>query len=420
MTALARRRPHVVVLHRWRDRYAHYERYLDHDRYAVTYVTTDVGAAGVPAGAAQVALVTATDDTRQVDAQVRALAGRHGAPQAVVALKEDDLLTAATIGQRWQCPGRTPAQLAPFRDKLAMARAVAAAGLAVPATAPATDPAAVRAHGARHGWPVVVKPRVGSSSDGVRLVAGPEQAGTLPYEADLLVQARCDDPIHHVDGVFDGSSLVTWRVSRYVDTCLGFRDGHPLGSVEVDDRAVREAVHPFATAVLRALTDRPTTFHLELFLGRAPDGRHRCTFLEVGARVGGAEIPFVWRDVHGYDLMAAAFAIAMGRDVPAPPAGAAPAGEVAGWLLIPAPAQRPCRIAEATSLVGRAPGLYAEVVPQPGEILPAADAYYEHVGARYRFRGPHTAAVRAAVEATARHARVVGEPCADPVAGGVR
>ncbi|TDC61197.1 hypothetical protein E1258_12245 [Micromonospora sp. KC207] len=43
------RRPHVVVLHRRRDRYAHYDRYLDHDRCTVSYLTTEVGAAGVPA-----------------------------------------------------------------------------------------------------------------------------------------------------------------------------------------------------------------------------------------------------------------------------------------------------------------------------------------------------------------------------------
>ena len=414
------RRPHVVVLHRWRDRYARYEHYLDHDRFAVSYVTTEVGAAGVPA-AGQVALVGATDDVDQVDARIHRLARRYGAPEAIVALKEDDLLTAAVLAQRWRVPGRAPAQLAPFRDKLRMARAVAAAGIRVPATAPAPDAATVRAHGARHGWPVVVKPRIGSSSQGVRLV-GPGDVHDLPYggTAALLVQARNDDPIHHVDGVFDGTRLGPWRLSRYVDTCLAFRDGRPLGSVEQDDPTVLAAVGAFTTSVLRALTDRPTAFHLELFLDHPHDGVPRCTFLEVGARVGGAEIPFVWRDVHGYDLMGAAFRIALGRTPGTVPDSAGAPGEVAGWLLVPAPAQRPCRIAEATSMLGRDPGPYAEAVPHVGDILPAADAYYEHVGARFRFRGPDTAAVLAAVHATARDARVTGRACAEPVAGGVR
>jgi len=414
------RRPHIVVLHRWRDSYARYDRYVDHDRCTVSYVTTEVGAAGVPA-AGQVALVAATDDAVEVDAAIRGLARRHGAPRAIVALKEDDLLTAALLAHRWRIPGRSCAQLAPFRDKLMMARAVAAAGLPVPETAPAPDAAAVCRHGARHGWPVVVKPRIGSASEGVRLV-GPDDAHDLPYDgsASLLVQARHDDPVHHVDGVFDGTRLGPWRLSRYVDTCLGFREGRPLGSVEQDDPSVLAAVGAFTAFVLRALTDRPTVFHLELFLGRSDDGPPRCTFLEVGARVGGAEIPFVWRDVHGYDLMGAAFRIALGRSPGAAPDRPGRPGEVAGWLLVPAPAQRPCRIEEATSMIGREPGPYAEVIPQAGDVLPAADAYYEHVGARFRFRGPDTRAVLAAVQVTARGARVTGRACADRVAGGVR
>src|SRR4029453_12387932 len=37
------RRPHVVVINRWRERYAEYGRYLDHEQCNVSYVTTTVG-----------------------------------------------------------------------------------------------------------------------------------------------------------------------------------------------------------------------------------------------------------------------------------------------------------------------------------------------------------------------------------------
>ena len=46
---------------------------------------------------------------------------------------------------------------------------------------------------------------------------------------------------------------------------------------------------------------------------------------------------------------------------------------------------------------------------RPGEILPAADAYYEHVGGRFRFRGTRSADVTAAIAATARDFRVSAE-----------
>lgn len=398
-------RPHVVVVHRWLARYAEYEKYLDHRTHAVTYVTTEVGVAGVPASAAGLAIVPATDDLPAVADRVKELAVEHGHPVAIVALKEDDLTVAAQLRAEWDCPGPSPVDLLPFRDKLVMARRVAAAGLAVPHFAPAPDAAAVLAFGEDRGWPVVVKPRVGSASQGVSIVDGPGAVAGLDLDADgpFLVQAFDARPILHVDGHFDGRRVQCVRVSRYLNTCVGFRAGDVLGSVEVDDPGLAGRVASFARDALAALTSRPTVFHLEVFAGA--DG---VAFLEVGARVGGAEIPFLWREVHGHDLMRTGFLLQMDRTPPPPPAGLG--AEIGGWLLVPAPEERPCRITDVTPMTGRVPGPYAEGILRPGEVLPAADAYYEHVGGRFRFRGASSAEVAAAIEATARDFRVSAEP----------
>jgi hypothetical protein len=405
-------RPHVVIIHRWRDRYALYERYLDHDRYAVTYVTTDVGAAGVPAAAAGRELVTATDDLDQTRRAVAGLATRFGKPRAIVALKEDDLLIAAQLRVEWACPGHRPKELVPFRDKYVMAQAITAAGIPAPAVAPAPNPAAVRAFGAEHGWPVIIKPYVGSSSEGVSRLDGPDDAERLdlPSDRPILVQAWDPSPIYHVDGVFTGERLGPWRASRYINTCLGFRLGDMLGSVEEDDAATIAAIGPFADRVLRALAPGPLVFHLEIFVDRADEAAPACKFLEIGARVGGAEIAFLWRDVHGYDLMEQGFRIAMGERPHEPEGEPDREDPVAGWLLAPAPATRPCQITESTSMVGRDPGPYAEFVLQPGEVLPQADAFYEHVGGRFRFRGPDSEWVRKAILCTGDDFRVTGRP----------
>ncbi|WP_245862959.1 ATP-grasp domain-containing protein [Streptomyces thermovulgaris] len=414
-------RPHVIVIHRWRDRYAHYEEYLDHAVHAVTYVTTDVGAQGVPASAAEVALVPATDDLAAVTEAVTGLVGRFGAPKAIVALKEDDLLIAARLRARWGLPGATTADLLPFRDKLEMCRRIARAGLPVPAFTPVSTDTDVVAFAERQGWPVVLKPLQGSSSAGVRLVRGPgDLAGvSWPKGTVLMAQAHVAHPIHHVDGLYRDGRLEIWRVSRYVNDCLGFRDGVPLGSVEVDDPAVVEAVGTWARRFLAALTDTATVFHLEVFVDTTENGAVTCTFLEIGARVGGAEIPFIWRDVHGYDLMEAAFALQLGEQ---PKKAEQRSTGVGGWLLVPAPAERPCRITHVTPLKGSVPGLYAESLLEPGEILPLADAYYEHVGGRFRFTGPTSAAVEQAIRTASARFRVAAQPCgehrADPVPAG--
>lgn len=398
-------RPHVVVIHRWLARYAEYESYVDHVAHAVTYVTTSVGAPAVPASAAGIALVAATDDLPAVADRVKELAVEHGHPIAIVALKEDDLTVAAQLRTEWDCPGPTPADLLPFRDKLVMARRIASAGLAIPDFAPAPDVPSVIAFGETHGWPVVVKPRVGSASQSVSILDGPASVDALDLESDgpFLVQAFDSRPILHVDGHFDGREVECVRVSRYLNTCVGFRTGDVLGSVEVDAPDLVHRITTFTRDALAALTAHRTVFHLEVFADA-----ESVAFLEVGARVGGAEIPFLWREVHGHDLMRTGFLLQMDQTPPPPPPDLG--GEIGGWLLVPAPEERPCRITDVTSMTGRVPGPYAEGILRPGEILPAADAYYEHVGGRFRFRGASSAEVEEAITATARDFQVSAEP----------
>ncbi len=400
---------HIVIIHRWRAAYADYESYLDHTVDTVTYVTTSVGADRVPGAAAGIAIVSSTDNLPEVRAAVRDLAGEHGSPDAIVALKEDDLLIAAKLRAEWDCAGDRPADLLVFRDKYVMASAVAGQGLPVPAFAEAPGAEAVFDFAEEHGWPLIVKPRLGSSSAGVLRLEGPADVADVPFDGpeSLLVQVCDPNPIYHVDGVFVGGRVVAFRASRYVNTCLGFRNGVFLGSVEEDDPVRNAAIGSWTDRFLSAFGVDALVFHLELFLEQEAGREPTCTFLEVGARVGGAEIPFLWRDVHGYDLMAAAMRIQLGEPVEPPELGEV--AEVAGWLLAPAPAQRPCRISNVTPMVGREPGPYAEELPQIGDVVPLADAYYEHVGGRFRFRGLTSGDVEKAILLTAADFQVSGD-----------
>ncbi|GAA0990554.1 hypothetical protein GCM10009555_076470 [Acrocarpospora macrocephala] len=401
-----RLRPHIVIINRWRERYADYAGYLDHRVNRVSYITTEVGLASVPQAANDVLLVAATDDLESVRRRLRELVSRYGKPDAIIALKEDDLLVAAALRAEWDCPGQRAEELIGFRDKYVMSRLIARAGLPVPAFGLAADAQQVADFAAVHGWPVIVKPRCGSSSEGVVQASEPADLVGVSFEEPLLVQEYNPNPIYHVDGVFTAPGLVQCRASRYVNTCLGFRSGSFLGSVEEDDPVVNSVIAAAAEKYMSALTNRPTAFHLEVFVDSAGPS---CVFLEVGARVGGAEIPFVWREVHGYDLMEAAFRIQLGLPVAEGPPTPARGG-VGGWLLIPTPLTRPCRITEATSMVGRRPGPYAEALLRPGEVLPLADAYYEHVGGRFRFCESSSHAVEQAIVATAAAFRVAAEP----------
>ena len=396
---------HLIVIHRWSDGYADYACYVDHGTHHVSYITTRRAADGLPDGAAAVAIVDSTEDGAQVRAAISSLIGEFGRPDAIIALHEVDLDMAAQLRAELGVAGERLPGLAPFRDKLVMARKLAAAGVPIPATRPAPDRAAVRDFAAVHGWPVLVKPVRGTASSGVTRFHSAGELAAYEFRPDLpmLVQPYLPHEILHVDGVVTEDGLGVWRASRYLNTCLEFTEGVALGSAELDDPKLTVPVGEFTAQALKALTTEPRVFHLELFLSGSP-GAPELQVLEVGGRPGGAEVPFVWKEVHGIDLMAIAFAIQAGAPLPgaarptADPAGAT----CGGWLLVPTPAARPCRVTAANSQLGRDGGPYAERIPVVGQTL-ADIAGYEHSGARFRFRAGSTAEVEAAIGETVRN-----------------
>jgi len=405
---------HVVVLHRWRDNYALYDDYLDHDSCRVTYVTTAMSRGSVPAGAASVVTPDDLTDLGAVRAALADPVARHGTPAAVVALQEGDLAVAASLREEYGCPGRRWSDLHRFIDKEAMLAAAVATGVEVPAFRRVTDAAQIEDFAAEHGWPVVVKPLEGRASAGVCQFNGPAEVAGLDDAAPVLVQRHVPHRVYHADGYFDGNTIAPWRLARYVNVPgsgkhgpLAFNDGEPVGEVEVNDPDTRAAVREFLDILVPGMSPEPWVFHCELFVdtsGATPT----CTFLEVGCRPGGGEIPFVWRDVYGIDLMALEFALQRGLTpvAPAEPAN----GRIGGSLLVPLMAPRPAQVTEATSMVGRPDGPYDEWIPAVGTVLPAVTGTYEYVGGRFRFAGPSTEDVAHRIETTARDYVVLSTP----------
>ncbi|WP_261800851.1 hypothetical protein [Streptomyces sp. PBH53] len=230
------------------------------------------------------------------------------------------------------------------------------------------------------------------------------------------MQEYCPDDIVHIDGLWTGDRLGPWRASRYVNTCVDFTQGQALGSVELDDPALLAALGEFTARVAGALSTEPWVFHLEAFVGTGAGGRPAIRFLEAGYRVGGAEIPFVWREVHGIDLMRAAADIQLGRspELPVPERW-----RTGGWLLVPSPVPAPCRVLghELPDPQDPAEAPYAAVVPAVGQVIPRVGGY-EHVGARFRFRGGSSGEVEKAVLRTAAQFRMECAPHPEHPGGG--
>lgn len=403
-------RPRYLVLNRFDDEFGEYHRFVEPGTGELVYVTL---AEGLPVLDRAGALATVVVDRLDLDTVLpvaRRLARRFGPFAGVVGLSEYDLLTAARIRAELDLPGWRPEFVLAFRDKPRMKELVGAAGLRVPQFMEldsTTTPADVVT---KVGLPVILKPRAGAASIGVvradtvaELTAAMAAIDPAGYECEEYIGGA----ISHVDGVRRDGRFHFVSASEYVNTCLDFALGTPLGSVLLDHGAHRDRVIAFAGRCLDALSLRDGPFHLELFTGRGGEP----VFLEVGLRPGGAEVPFIHRDLFGIDLFGEAFRATIGAPPLTPADGfrGAPGG---GWVIVPEPRPFPSRIVSRRSLVGLVDGVYAEVIPRIGQVFDG-EGGYDHCGGRFRLRGPDQATVRrTAVEAMRRY-ELVAEPAMD-------
>ncbi|MEM5440222.1 biotin carboxylase [Paraburkholderia diazotrophica] len=396
----------IVVLNRWSDDFAAYHRYIDHAVHDVAYVCTPNAAAALRASRiTHIEQLPDFGDEDALHAAVRACSSALGGIDRLVALSEFDLMAAARLRNSFSIPGDLPDAVVRFRDKAVMKHAVAAAGLCVPRFAALenlTSPDAEPINTMR--FPLIAKPRTGAASVGVRRVDTEAQFNallpTLP-----LVEYECEEyiegTIYHIDGFVVDGAFVIARASRYINTCLEFAQGKPLGSVMLDPGPLNDALLAFADASLRALALVNGPFHLEII--RGPDALY---FLEIGARVGGGEIPFLFRDLYDIDLFALWVAQQSGDEACfAEQTRAAFAASTSrargGFLMLPEPVGKVFVDAQLPQGIA---ALYETVLPKQHHVFDGAGGY-DTILARFRYRGASEHEIAVAIHATLRDFR---------------
>lgn len=397
--------PHVLVMNRW-PQYRN-DRQWDHEfcRYDdiippscdVSYLCDADGRSGVPAAAdpRRVHVVAGFDDVGALLDRVASVIDRHGPVTHVLAFSEYLLDAAAVVRAHFGIPGHRPDDVDRFRDKTEMKRLLRAAGLRVPAWFACDGAGDIHARALELGFPLILKPVRGASSKGVLKVDCVDAWRRIVETRELRgyeIEEYIDGDILHVDGVVDAAGrCVFMSVSRYVSSCLAFESGAPLGSVVLPESPATRACRAFAAACLQALGLRGSAFHLELF-----DRNGELVFLEIGARVPGADVPYVLHRVFGVNLFRLWVDVVLGRPTP-PPRPAAASG---GWLTIPRPGPLPRKVIAAGSLLGRVPGLYRELIPAAGETLADTGGGYTHLqGGRFLVEGDSEAQVLASLRA---------------------
>lgn len=299
---------YVLCLHRWVGSQALYDEYKLPENLKLRVVCTQESLTSLPTPRCESwEILPSLDDVQSVMNKVESIINNYGLPTLVVALNEGDLITAALIRERWNIAGDDYLQISQFRDKLTMLEVASKQNII--SILPAVEPELIDFMIEEYGFPLVLKPRLGTASKGVSMLYSREQFEEHTKDTEsMMLQVFCSAPILHVDGWWDGRDIVVATVSKYANNCADFGTDVPLGSIELREGEDEKLIIDKAKHLLKVFSpQKDLVFHLELF-----DKGNELVFLEIGARVGGAEIPFIWREVRNIDLLGIAWEIQTG------------------------------------------------------------------------------------------------------------
>ena len=390
---------HVLIVSLHRGRVMRFDRHLDHQSHAVSYVTDPAGAETLLAHGDNIAGLVVVGDDASAESVLQAagtIFRRHGLADVVFAPSEYDLLTAARIRDRFGIPGMTESQTMMVRDKVHMKERLQGAGISTPRFSDCFSRNRVMRFIQEVDYPVVLKPRRGAGSKGIGII-GNEAALARAWETIDPQSYECEEfvpgPILHIDGLVHRGRLLFSMVSRYVNTCLEAAQGLPLGSVVIDDKDARESLTDFAGKSIRALELDNGAFHLEVILR----GGAEPVFLEVGARIGGGEIKPMVENLYGVDLVREWLNCELDL-VEEMPVSFRPIG---GWLVVPPPCSPPYEIVRVGSLLGRIPCLRWEALPHMGETHDWRHLQHDRwPGGRFQYAGSSSQEVELAIRET--------------------
>jgi carbamoyl-phosphate synthase L subunit-like protein len=308
-----------------------------------------------------------------VEARVLELAREHGV-EHVIAPQEQDLERAARLREILGLPGQRVDSVEPYRDKILMKETVRAAGVPVATYRDVETAVDLVAFAEEHGFPIVVKPRDGAGSFGVRILRSREALHEFlttgielygPFQSNLMVEKFVSETMCHVDGlVVDGRVVYLWP-SRYLYALAVYendRGGRMDVTLDADDPLTARLVE-LTEKVIGALPSPPDfAFHAEIF--HTPDDE--LVLGEIGCRFGGAAQRPIQRELFGLDPAECAIRAQIGLPLPVEPGKRLRPKTLTGQLAL---LKRPGRV---LGLPGEAPFPWVvrtQLFVRPGDVM---------------------------------------------------
>ncbi|MBP2000256.1 biotin carboxylase [Paenibacillus shirakamiensis] len=394
----------IVVIHRFGDYilggFVNYAQVIDHSQHQVIYLVNARGHEDIRAyhnQAARIFEIADLEDYASLESAVQSTVQEFGQINLIIAMSEYDLIHAAMLRTQFNIQGTSEERVALYRDKIVMKKRIHSDGLRIPHFLDYQNADEAITFAEKVGYPLILKPRLGAASQGVKKVLNRselEEALAVIEAANESDGYQCEEfiegHIFHIDGLIQHGELQFIAISQYVNGCFAFSQGIPNGSFIVTDRLpLKNRLTRFTEEVLHSLELRNGCFHLEVI----DRNDSEAVFLEIGARMGGAETPFLTLELFGVNLCEEWIKIDLGTFEPF---NIPETGIHGGLLQIPEPRVVPAEVVHVKSIINEIPEIFDEQIPAIGEIMDGNGSYY-HISGRYMFRGNSEAEVEEAI-----------------------
>ena len=226
----------------------------------------------------------------------------------IVALDEFDLEMAAALREHLRLPGMGESVNRHFRDKLAMRKQAAACDIRVPEFSPVFNYDALRYYLARIPGPWVLKPRSSASAIGIRKIHEADEIWSIleqlgDAQSNYLIEQFVPGEVFHVDSIVAGGKVLFATASRYgaPPINISHEGGVFISRILPRRSSLARKLRKINKKVIKGLGMVDGVTHAEFIRGEV-DGK--LYFLEIAARVGGANIPEMVEAATGVNLWA--------------------------------------------------------------------------------------------------------------------
>lgn len=383
----------VCVINRWSVGWdgdiPAYERVLDHSSNTVCYIVNEEGMNGLTETIKKNSVIETVSDINnltEIEKAFEKIEKKVGTIDRVIALSEWDIINAGAIREKFGIQGINYQQALNVRDKVKMKTILKENGIKIPYFKSCESLDDIYKLIQETDYPIVIKPRKMASSDGVHIINNEQELNDVVRDIqfnDLECEQYCPGTVFHIDGLIKNNQLLYAIPARYTESPIFFNYQKPLGGISLNPKtALYHTLVSFAEKVTKTLEINNTQFHLEVIVDESQTILEP-TFLEIGARVGGADIPKEIELIIGCDTIALQLQVELGEEL-------FPLNKnnhnSAGYLIIPFPKKIPSVMGKNTSFKGKLPTLVAEYLRKEGDILDGTGGYLK-IPARYVFYG---------------------------------